>query len=378
MNKILKKIERIIFSKKKAGLISFESFLFLLSIIYGSTMKIRAILYNISLLKAKKLPCIVISIGNITSGGTGKTPMTIYIAKLLKRIGYKVAVISRGYKGLTEKTGGIVSDGKTIFMKANESGDEPFMIANRLKNIPVIVGKNRFNAGMTALNIFNIDVIVLDDAYQHLKLKRDINLVLLDKNDPFGNNYILPRGSLREPISSLMRSDTIILTRSDSKSDMEKASSLSKFQKNIYGKPIFKAIHTPIIYKIIKDKNIISDKISTQNFDLLRGQKVFAFSGIARNIDFINAVEGLNCKLEGFKEFPNHHPYSNNDLNNIFQLLDKLKVNFVLTTEKDYAKLANRVKWPVSLIVIGINILFENYDNAFDNFIKNKIDELVK
>ncbi len=365
-------------SKNKAGLISFESFLFILSLIYGSAVKIRGFFFDKGLLWPKKLPCAVISIGNITVGGTGKTPMTIYVANLVKRMGYKVVVISRGYKGLAEKTGGIVSDGKTIFMEADKSGDEPFMIANRLKNTPVVVGKNRFKAGIMAFNSFNPDVIVLDDAYQHLKLKRDIDLVLLDNKYPLGNNHLLPRGTLREPISSLMRSDAIILTRSDSTSDMEEESSLSKFKKYTCGKPIFKAIHTPKIYKIIKGKNIISDKISTHSFDLIRGQKVFAFSGIARNNDFRHVVEGLNCKLKGFTEFPDHHLYSNDDLSNLVQLLNKLKVDFVLTTEKDYVKIANRVTWPVDLVVIGINISFGNYDNAFDNFLKNRLDELVK
>ena len=110
----------------------------------------------------------------------------------------------------------------------------------------------------------------------------------------------------------------------------------------------------------------------------MRGQKVFAFSGIARNSDFRRVVEGLNCKLKGFTEFPDHHLYSNDDLSNLLQLLNKLKVDFVLTTEKDYVKIANRVTWPVDLVVIGINISFGNYDNAFDNFLKNRLDELVK
>ena len=174
-----------------------------------------------------------------------------------------------------------------------------------------------------------------------------------------------------------MRSDAIILTRSDSTSDMEEESSLPKFKKYTCGKPIFKAIHTPKIYKIIKSKNIISDKISTYSFDLMRGQKVFAFSGIARNSDFRHVVEGLNCKLKGFTEFPDHHLYSNDDLSNLLQLLNKLKVDFVLTTEKDYVKIADRVTWPVDLVVVGINISFGNCDNEFNLFIKNRLKKLV-
>ncbi len=378
MSNVLKKIECIMTGKKKADIISFESLLFTLSLIYGGVIKIREFFYNKGMLRSKKLPCLVISIGNITVGGTGKTPMTIYVAELVKRMGYKVVVISRGYKGLAEKTGGIVSDGKIIFMKPDKSGDEPFMIAARLKNIPVVTGKNRFNAGMMAFNNFKPDIIVLDDAYQHLKLERDIDLVLLDKEYPFGNKYLLPRGTLRESIPSLLRSDAIVLTRSDNTSNMEEESCFSKVKKFTCGKPVFKAIHTPKIYKIIKGKDIISDKTYAHSFDLLRGQKVFAFSGIAQNSDFRHVVEGLNCELKSFKEFPDHHPYSNNDLYNLLQLSSKLKVDFVLTTEKDYVKIADRVTWPVDLVVIAVNISFGNYDAAFDNFIKNKLDELVK
>jgi tetraacyldisaccharide 4'-kinase len=353
MNNILKKIESIMTSKRKAGLISFESFLFVLSLIYGGAVKTRETFYKKGVLKSKKLPCIVISIGNITAGGTGKTPMTIYVAKLVKRMGYKVVVISRGYKGLAEKTGGTVSDGKTIFMKADKSGDEPFMIANTLKNIPVVVGKNRFNAGMIAFNSFNPDVIVFDDAYQHLQLERNINLVLLDNSYPFGNHHLLPRGILREPLSSLGRRDAFILTRSDVAKD-----------------------------KIVKGGALSSQWIygdwCTQSFEFLRGRRAFVFSGIAKNIDFYNTVKGVKCKVTGFSEFTDHHRYTDSDLNMILQSARESKADFIITTEKDYVKIAGRIAWPVDLVIIGISISFGNYDNAFDNFIRDKLDELVK
>jgi tetraacyldisaccharide 4'-kinase len=382
MNNILKKIESIMTSKRKAGLISFESFLFVLSLIYGGAVKTRETFYKKGVLKSKKLPCIVISIGNITAGGTGKTPMTIYVAKLVKRMGYKVVVISRGYKGLAEKTGGTVSDGKTIFMKADKSGDEPFMIANTLKNIPVVVGKNRFNAGMIAFNSFNPDVIVFDDAYQHLQLERNINLVLLDNSYPFGNHHLLPRGILREPLSSLGRRDAFILTRSDVAKEPESTYNSIKLKNYARGKPIFKAIHVPHIYKIVKGGALSSQWIygdwCTQSFEFLRGRRAFVFSGIAKNIDFYNTVKGVKCKVTGFSEFTDHHRYTDSDLNMILQSARESKADFIITTEKDYVKIAGRIAWPVDLVIIGISISFGNYDNAFDNFIRDKLDELVK
>ena len=382
MNNILKKIESIMTSKRKAGLISFESLLFVLSLIYGSAVKTREAFYNRGVLRSKKLSCVVISIGNITVGGTGKTPMTIHVAELVKRMGYKVVVISRGYKGLAEKTGGIVSDGKTIFMKADKAGDEPFMIAGRLKSIPVVVGKNRFNAGMTALNSFNPDVIVLDDAYQHLRLKRDIDLVLVDNICPFGNNRLIPRGTLREPLSALMRGDAFILTRSDVAKEPESTYNSVKLKSCARGKPVFKAIHVPYIYELVKGGAVSSQGIygdsCTQGFEFLRGRSAFIFSGIARNIDFYNTVKGFNCRVTGWSEFADHHRYTDRDLDMILQSAKESNADFIITTEKDYARIANRIAWPIDLVVVGIKISFENYDNEFNLFIKNRLKKLIQ
>jgi tetraacyldisaccharide 4'-kinase len=141
--------------------------------------------------------------------------MTIHLAEMLHRLGYKPVVISRGYKGGAEKRGGIVSDGRTFFMTAEKTGDEPLMMARRLQpiGVPVVVGRNRFRSGMLALRAFRPDVILLDDAYQHLKLWRDLDLVLLDGARPFCNTHLLPRGILREPVSALDRGVDVKLVR---------------------------------------------------------------------------------------------------------------------------------------------------------------------
>jgi len=379
MSNVFKKIESIMNSKRKAGLISLESLLFMFSLIYGGAVKARGFLYSRSILWSKKLPCIVISIGNITVGGTGKTPMTIHVAELIKRLGYKVLVISRGYKGLAEKTGGIVSDGKTIFMKADKAGDEPFMIAHRL-NIPVVIGKNRFKAGIMALNKFNTDVIVLDDAYQHLQLERDIDLLLLDNSYPFGNHRLLPRGTLRETLSALMRSDAFILTRSDIAKGPESTYNSLELKSYARGKPIFKAIHVPYIYKVVKGGTLSSqttEESSAQHgFEFLRGRAAFVFSGIARNIDFYNTVKGFKCKVKGSSEFTDHHRYTDRDINMILQSAKESNADFIITTEKDYVRIANRITWPIDLVVVGIKISFGNNDADFIRFIKNRLKKL--
>ena len=374
LNKIKKKMINIANDRGERRFFSFESLLYLFSIVYHGLIKFRAASYKRSIIKSKRLPCKVISIGNITVGGTGKTPMTLYIAKLVQRLDYKVVVISRGYKGGLEKTGGVVSDGKKIFMGPEEAGDEPFMMAGRLKGIPVIIGKDRFEAGKLAVRKFNPDVIVLDDAFQHLKLKRDINLVLLDAKCPFGNSYLLPRGILREPLSSLFRSDALILTRFDFK---KMKVSYTEFSQLTHAVPVFRTSHVPYIYKVEKETRVPFDCVSINSplncFEFLKDRSVYAFAGIARNKDFLCSVESFNCNISGFIEFDDHHRYSDNDLKRILSLAEKANVEFLITTEKDYARIAHRIKWPFDLMVVGVEICFGSDDKIFSDFLKERL-----
>ena len=381
LNKIKKKIEKIMTGEGGSRFSSVEFLLFILSLFYGGLVKLRIAAYQGGMIKPKSLPCTVISIGNITVGGTGKTPMTLYIAELVHKLGYEVVVISRGYKGELEKTGGIVSNGKTVLMGPEKAGDEPFMLAGRLKNIPVIVGKNRFEAGMQAVKKFNPDVIVLDDAFQHLKLKRDIDLVLLDSNSPFGNLHLLPRGVLREPLSVLLRADALIMTRSGRASETEMEKSLAGLKEFIQSKPAFKNSHAPYAYIVKKGKHIPFESISTSSFlydfDFLKDRKVFAFAGIARNDDFLRTVKSFKCDITDFLGFEDHHQYSVDDLEKILCLVEKENVEFLITTEKDYARIAHRIKWPVDLLVAGVEISFGDDDKVFNDFIKEQLKVIV-
>lgn len=381
---MLQKIEKLMTDEGHRRVFSFGSFFFLLSIIYGGMVKLRETFYKKGIFKSEKLPGLVISVGNLTVGGTGKTPLTIYVAQLVKRLGYKVAVISRGYKGAAEKTGGIVSDGQTIFMEPEMAGDEPFMMATKLKSIPVVVGKNRVKVGRLAVKNFNPDVLVLDDAFQHLKLIRDIDLVLLDSHRPFGNSHLIPRGTLREPISSLGRGDAFVLTRSDSVPDKVMATSLAMLKGLAQGRPLFKSLHVPYIDKVIKGQSVSFQRASPGSFnytckdpEFLKGRRVFAFSGLARNNDFKSTVEDLQCVLTGFSGFPDHHQYSERDLSRLLQLSQELKADFIITSEKDYSRIATRITWPLDLVVIGINISFEDDEGIFNAFIERRLAELI-
>jgi tetraacyldisaccharide 4'-kinase len=355
-----------------------KSFLLAVSICYGALVQLRKILYKKGLLPSKRLPCPVISIGNLTVGGSGKTPMAIYVADLIQSLGYSVAIISRGYKGQAEKIGGVVCDGRRICMGPDTAGDEPFMVARRLKTVPVIVGQNRLKAGRLAIQDFKPDVLLLDDAFQHLKLHRDLDLLLLDSNAPLGNTYFFPRGTLREPASALSRGDAVIFTRSD----IGKMPSLIQIKKHVPKTPIFYSSHIPYIYKIVTGNKAQSQdsprSSSKYDFAIFNNKKVFAFSGIASNDDFRRTIESFKCKLENFSEFPDHHRYSNKELDGILKSATDLSVEFIFTTEKDYVRIAHEIKWPIDLVIIGIEISFGANEIAFKSFIKSRLQNLMK
>jgi tetraacyldisaccharide 4'-kinase len=377
LGNVKRKVETIMTSRGESRSLFLESFLFAISICYGALVQQRNTLYKKGLLQSKRLPCPVISIGNITVGGSGKTPMTIYVAEFIQHLGYSVAIISRGYKGKAEKIGGVVCDGRMICMGPDKAGDEPFMIAQRLKTVPVIVGQNRFKAGILAIKEFKPDVLLLDDAFQHFKLHRDIDLVLLDSKEPLGNTYLFPRGTLRESASALSRGDAVILTRSD----VGKPASLGQIKNHVPRKPVFHSFHTPYIYKINTGNSLQSpDRLtipSKYDFDIFKNKRVVAFSGIAGNDAFRRTIESFKCKLENFTGFPDHHPYSDRELDEIVKSAMDLSAEFIFTTEKDYVRIANKIKWPIHLVIIGIEISFGENDIAFKSFIKRRLQGLM-
>jgi len=317
--------------------------------------------------------------------------MTIHLARRLSCQGYKTAVISRGYGGRSEKSAAIVSDGQQILLQSDEAGDEPFMIARNLKHIPVIVGQNRVKAGWLAIEKFAPDVIVLDDAFQHLKLVRDIDLVLLDYRRPYGNNHLLPRGTLREPISALARADAFILTRCDAVPGEDQAA----LKKIIGNRPVFKTVHIPYISELILSKaglkplSIAGLKPAIQELSgadfkpalqgrsgkaglkpALQGRKGFVFSGIAGNRDFRSTVETLGCRIAGFSEFADHHRYSAADIEAISDSAYKAKADILVTTEKDYVRISPETRWTLDLAVVGAEISFGADDESFGQFIE--------
>jgi tetraacyldisaccharide 4'-kinase len=371
------KVEAIMHSEARCPVLSIASLLHSAACLYGGAQKLKGLGYRHHVFTSRRLPCKVISVGNITVGGTGKTPMTIHLAEVLRQLGYRPAIVSRGYMGRAENDGGIVSDGKTLCMSPAMAGDEPYLMAARLKGMPVVVGKNRFKSGMLAVREFQPDIIILDDAFQHLKLKRDIDLVLLDQTRPFGNTHLVPRGILREPVSALARGTACILTRCRAGVDSANTALLAAIKPYVPGVPVFSSCYVPYGY-VVKSGHQdplpeIADFFSANDFAQINDLKVFGFSGIARNDDFQDTVKRLGFPVTGFLEFCDHHRYSQADLKVILRTAKETGACRLITTEKDHVRLAGMGALSLDLVVVGVKVCFGDGQGDFTAFIKGRL-----
>jgi len=300
-----------------------------LSLVYRSAWHLRKAWYRLPWPGTKKLPCTVISVGNITLGGTGKTPTVIAIAGLLLRKGKRPVVVSRGYGRQDESRISFVSDGQIVQHDPVTNGDEPVLIACRLAGVPVVVGADRYAASLAGLRQFHADVVVLDDGFQHIRLQRTLDLVLVDAAEPFGSGKLFPAGILREPLSALKRAHAVLITRADRCHDL---SSLKETLRKYTTAPIFTASHVPLDLV-----NIATNE--TRPLSSLSRTPVFAFSGIARPASFLCLLESLGAVVKSSSAYPDHHAYDKNDLADIFQRAADEQVDMIVTTEKDGVRL---------------------------------------
>jgi tetraacyldisaccharide 4'-kinase len=376
--------KKIIQASRRVGpapLLSFETLLKAVSYGYGAGAVLRNKWYGTSRdglgrYHRKSLPCPVISVGNIMAGGTGKTPMAVYIADLLLRLGKHPVVISRGYRGSLKKQAAVVSDGSQLFLDAARAGDEPFMMA-RLKRFPVVVGKDRYQAGCLALERLPVDVVVLDDGFQHVRLNRDLDLVLMDHDFPVGNGRVLPAGLLREPaVPALARADAVILTRCPD--TVLRASHWVSGAAP--GLPLFFSRHRPFLAELCPAGASGSRSSGTErthsepglSLNQLRGSSVVLFSGIADNRAFFQTIRDLGANILDHLEFEDHYRYKRSDIEKIQHQARALKADMLVTTEKDRVKLDPDIAWPMDLAVVGVRISLDN-DGEFFRFIDTRI-----
>lgn len=319
--------------------------LYPISILYGLVVRLRLLLYKAGIFKTKKLPCPVISVGNITVGGTGKTPVAIFIAGLLSAQGKKVAVLSRGYG---RSTGGIavVSDGEKILLDPKEAGDEPHLMATRLKGSPVVVGTDRFKAGLFIIERFAPDVIILDDGFQHIALHRNVNILLVDSKEGLGNGYLIPRGVLREPASGAGRAGIVLIK---GKGVTQPHMGMGLDQKT----PVFDFTYKPQCLVDLRSGN-------KTPLELIRGKDVVAVSGIAAPESFAETLKELDARTAKALIYPDHHDYTEKDLQDIASACPPNGI--IVTTEKDGVKLKRFASKDIPLYALSISVSMDDPD----------------
>lgn len=327
-----------------------------LSFLYGGAARLRRGLYTKGFIRPRQLPCLVISVGNITVGGTGKTPMTIYLAKLLVRMGRAPMIVSRGYRGTASVTGGLVSDHTGVRMNVGQAGDEPFMMAHALPGVPVVVGKKRYRAATAAMADLPTDVVILDDGFQHFQLARNLDILLLDSTRPVGNGKLLPAGPLREPLSCLAHAHAFVFTRSDPAADLRPDSAILPYLKE---KPVFRAFHRPVLDGWVRAGDEAMAPAQSADVTLLKNLPVFVFCGLAQNSGFLKSVRQTGARVTGHLFFRDHHAYTDEDLSVISGRALASGVKTVVTSKKDYVKFSGRVGLlGVDLAVLGVEIDF--------------------
>lgn len=345
-----------------------------LSHLYRTVVLLRLFLYRNGIFRYHTLGCQVISVGNLTVGGTGKTPVVEVFARELQRAGRKVAILSRGYKKVEPSVGRrlvnglllrdrwhpprVVSDGKKLMLDSAMSGDEPYMLASNLVDVAVLVDKDRVKSGRYAIQKFGCDTLILDDGFQYMALKHSHEIVLIDRTNPFGNGQVLPRGILREPIRNIRRANFILITKSNGSNVNALKAQLRELNDRA---EIVECRHAPRHLKDVFSEN-------TCGLDMIDGLKVMAVSGIAVPSSFEAGLERLGALIVDRKRFADHHRYSQQEIINIINTAKKAGAEAIVTTEKDAVRFPrlDRRDVPIYFLRVDIELISGHEDfNAY-------------
>jgi len=342
-----------------------RTFLFGGSKVFQVGIKLRRWLYNVRIFRDKTLGVQVIAIGNLTLGGTGKTPVVEKFARELRDAGRNVAILSRGYRSKPaplhrqildkillredQTPPRIVSDGKSLLLDSEMAGDEPYMLASNLKDVVVLVDKDRVKSGRYAIEKFGCDTLLLDDGFQYWELRgRRHDVVLIDRQQPFGNEYLIPRGTLREPPSHLARAHTIFITKSDGKT-AELCERISKLNPEA---AVIECVHHPLYLE-----DVFSGE--RKGLDFLTGKKVASLSGIAQPESFEQSLVKLGGELVYSKRFVDHHRFTQQEILNAINRGKKRQAEVIITTQKDAVRFPkiDRRDLPIYFMRVEIQII---------------------
>ncbi len=333
-----------------------------LSRLYRGIIQLRLLLYQRGVLRYHTLGCQVISVGNLTVGGTGKTPVVEIFARELEQAGRRVAILSRGYKKVQPPLGKriinsltlknrrslprVVSDGKRLLLDSRMGGDEPYMLATNLPNVAVLVGKDRVKSGRYAIKTLACDTLILDDGFQYLSLKPRVQIVLVDRTNPFGNGNMLPRGILREPIKNIRRADFIFITKSDGSGCEELKAKIRRWNTHA---EIVECRHcSRYLQSVFTDER--------RELDLLRRLKITAVSGIAAPAGFEDSLESFGATILKRHRFADHHRYTQQEIIDLINSAKAHQADAIVTTEKDAVRFPRMERFDVPVYYLRVDI----------------------
>jgi tetraacyldisaccharide 4'-kinase len=337
--------------------------LYALSFIYERLVQLRLYFYRKRILRERALGCLVISVGNLTVGGTGKTPIVEKFARALQAGGRRVAILSRGYKSVPRKRRWldrlrrdadpprVVSDGKSLLLDSLTAGDEPYMLAHNLKDVIVLVDKDRVKSGRFAIDKWNVDTLLLDDGLQYLHLKHRLDMVLVDRQAPFGNEFLLPRGTLREAPRNLRRASYIFITKNTGESNETLIERIRRYNRTA---EIIECAHKPLYLQ-----NVFTGE--QLPLERLRDTFIGSICGIAAPESFEGALKKLGAHVDLAKRYIDHHYYTEAELTTFINRCIRRDLAMIVTTEKDAVRMPRlpetNMKVPICFLRVEIEIL---------------------
>lgn len=320
---------------------------------WGAILRLRRNLYRDRVLTSAHPGVPTFCVGNLTLGGTGKTPLVEEICRLLLDLGHRPAIVSRGYGGKRGKGTLIASEGRGLVLAdPAQCGDEPYLLARHLPQVPVVVGVNRVEAARVAVERLGATCLVMDDGFQHLRLARDADIVVLDAQNPFGNGSVLPRGMLREPPQALQDADLVVLTRANGMDKTQRAALMGPYCPGV---PVLAAAHQ---HKGLREW----PEGPERDVCALSGRKILAFAGIGKPEAFFADLERLGANLVESAAFPDHHAYARADLDVLLKRARLANADLLVTTEKDAVRLTPFLPLALPLCVLGLRLGFSPED----------------
>jgi len=354
--------------------------LFVFSRFYRAAVQFRLWLYDKRFFRNHAVGCQVVSIGNLTCGGTGKTPVVEVFAKSLRKQGRKVAILSRGYRSKEQRSfwqklkgkfssrkrevlpPRVVSDGHDLLLQSDAAGDEPYMLASNLRDVAVLVDKDRVNSALYAIDEYATDTLILDDGFQYLGLKSHINIVLVDSTAPFGNHHVLPRGLLREPIKNIRRADYVFLTKSNGGSHLRHLKTF--IRRHNRRAEIIECCHRPQYLERVFVRG------EQQPLQALKDCKVAAISAIAKPESFEAFLMDFGAEIVHTARYADHHRYSEQQIIDFVNEAKAAGAEMIVTTEKDAVRIPKLLREDIPFYFLRVQIDILSGQENFDQCIK--------